>query len=84
MNDNLRKLRYRAWHRGFREMDILMGNFADNYLDSMTNSELQDFERILNLPDQDLYEWITSRRSVPIEYQSSLFTKLQDFCKKDP
>lgn len=84
MNDNLRKLRYRAWHRGFREMDILMGKFADNYLDSMTNSELQDFERILNLPDQDLYEWITSRRTVPTEYQSSLFTKLQDFCKKGP
>lgn len=83
MNSDLRKLRFRAWHRGFRELDLLLGTFADVYLDRMSKIEVQEFEKILNLPDQDVYEWITSRTPVPAQYQSAVFTKLQDFCMKD-
>lgn len=84
MKSNLRKLRFRAWHRGFREMDILMGGFADDYLDDMTEDELSEFESILNLPDQDVYEWITGRRPTPLEYEGSVYTKLRDYCRKVP
>lgn len=84
MNSNLRKLSYRAWHRGFREMDILMGGFADNYLEDMTEDELAEFESMLNLPDQDVYEWITGRRPPPIEYEGSVYTKLRRYCRKVP
>lgn len=82
MNSNLRKLRYRAWHRGFREMDILMGGFADDYLDDMTEDELAEFESILNLPDQDVYEWITGRRPTPLECEGSVYKKLRGYCRK--
>lgn len=51
----IKRIRFRAWHRGIKEMDLLMGGFADLYLKGMSDAELDAFERIMTVPDQELY-----------------------------
>jgi antitoxin CptB len=74
-----RRLLYRAWHRGTREMDLIMGRFADTALASMSADELVEFERLSDLLDSELYAWIIGERVVPPEYDSALFRRLRDF-----
>ena len=60
-----KKLRYRAWHRGSREMDLIMGSFADTNLSQLSDTELQEFENLLDLADDDLYAWYAGRQDPP-------------------
>ena len=54
----LKRLRYRAWHRGTRELDLILGRFADAHADTMSESELNAFEALLDAADPDIYQWI--------------------------
>jgi antitoxin CptB len=49
-----RRAAYRAWHRGTKEMDVMLGRFADSALGAMSLATLVRFERLLALPDPDL------------------------------
>ncbi|MFT4075687.1 MAG: succinate dehydrogenase assembly factor 2 [Asticcacaulis sp.] len=77
----LRKLSFRAWRRGFKEADIILGNFADDMLPGMTDEELDIFEVLLEVPDQDLYGWIIERDPTPPAHQSIIMNKLNDYYK---
>ncbi len=77
----LRKLSFRAWRRGFKEADIILGNFADDYLASMSDADLDTFEVLLEVPDQDLYGWIIEREPAPAEFQSEILKSLNVFYK---
>jgi antitoxin CptB len=61
-----RRAAYRACHRGTKEMDVVLGRFAQARLAGMSLAELTDFERLLALPDPLLTEWF-ERRVVPDE-----------------
>ena len=61
----LRRLRMRSWRRGTREMDLILGPFADAHLASMPPAELDLYEDLLAENDQDLYGWMTGRESPP-------------------
>jgi antitoxin CptB len=74
-----RKLLFRAWHRGMREMDLIMGQYADAAIDRLTDAELAEFERLIEVPDRDLLAWVTGEERVPGNYDSALFRKLRDF-----
>jgi antitoxin CptB len=74
-----RKLLYHAWHRGMREMDLIMGRFADSAVDSLDDAELAEFERLIELPDRDLLAWITGEEAVPASVDTALFRRLRDF-----
>lgn len=65
-----KKLHYRSWHRGTREMDLIMGRFADEYLPTFTHEQLIEYETLLTENDPDLYNWITGREDVPEESRS--------------
>ena len=67
---------YNSWHRGTREMDLLVGGFADEHLAGLTPEDLERYEHILQLPDDDLYVWITGREDIPQDLDSELFRKL--------
>jgi antitoxin CptB len=56
----LKKLFFKASHRGTKEMDIILGNFAKKNLESMDIDNLKLFEELLEIPDPDLYKWFTS------------------------
>ena len=74
-----RKILFRAWHRGIREMDLLMGQFADAEIWTLTESELDDFEALIEVPDRDLFSWITSSEETPTNYDTALFRRLKAF-----
>lgn len=67
-----KRLCYRCWHRGTKEIDLLLGPFAERFTPDMGEPELADFERLLVLPDPDLYAWITKRSPVASEHRSKV------------
>lgn len=74
-----RKLRYRAWHRGMREMDLLLGRFADAELERLGETEIAAFESLIELPDPDLFAWLMGESPVPPESDTPLFRRIQAF-----
>lgn len=60
-----KKLIYRSWHRGTREMDMLLGRFAEENVPDFDPDQLAEFEAILQIPDPDLYDWVTGRKEPP-------------------
>jgi antitoxin CptB len=65
-----RKLAFRAWHRGTREADLLIGTFADRNLAGFDRRMLDAFERLLGENDPDLYDWMTGRTPPPPEHDT--------------
>lgn len=61
----LKRLRFRAWRRGFREADLILGPFADSRGQSLSDDEVLVFEQLLDLPDHDVYVWIVSEAAPP-------------------
>lgn len=59
--NRLRRLRMRSWRRGMKEMDMILGPFADDLLNELESDELDSYEILLEQNDQDLYRWITAR-----------------------
>ena len=74
-----RRARYRAWHRGTKEMDIIMGRFADAELDGMNAQELDLFEELIDVGDPELFSWIVKGGEVPDAYRTPLFQRLKAF-----
>ena len=75
----LQKLKFRAWRRGFREADLILGPFADSHVHQLGASELDAFEQLLEVPDQDLYEWIVERSPTPPEYDTEVMRLIKLF-----
>ncbi len=71
-----KRLRYRAWHRGTKESDIILGSFADAHLATLDAEGLDAFESLLDVPDPEIYDWVIGRAPVPAERQSDLITAL--------
>jgi antitoxin CptB len=74
-----RRLRFRAWHRGIRETDLILGKFADVNAGGFTAEEVADFERLLDLPDRDILDWVTGAAAVPEEQYSPLLARILAF-----
>jgi antitoxin CptB len=74
-----RKLRFRSWHRGIREMDLIMGRFADACLDELTEADLDGYETLLDVADQDLFSWVIETHPLPPQYDIPVFRKLSAF-----
>ena len=76
------KLLFRCWHRGMREMDLIMGRFADAAVEQLTSDELAEFEHLMEVPDRELLAWITGEADAPPEYDTALFRRLRDFNRR--
>lgn len=74
-----RKLRFRAWRRGFREMDLLMGSFADAHIMELSEADLNEFERLLETPDWEVYAWLIGQKPVPDKFKSALLDQMMHF-----
>ena len=75
----LKRLKFRAWHRGFREADLILGPFADTHGANLTPQQLDAFEVLLEQPDQDLYEWIVERTPTPPEFDGEIMRMIKQF-----
>ena len=74
-----RRLRFRAWHRGTREMDLLLGHFADAELAKLDAGDVGSFEALLEVPDPELYGWITGTIEIPASHDTPLLRRLCAF-----
>jgi len=60
-----KRLRMRSWHRGTKEMDLILGPFADTDLAALGPADLDAYEALLEENDQDLYQWVSGQRPAP-------------------
>ncbi len=74
-----RRALMRAWRRGMREMDFLMGGFADARLPGLSETDLDDFEALLELQDRDVLSWLTGEVALPAEHATPVFAALKAF-----
>ena len=78
--ENRRKrLRFRSWHRGTKEMDLLMGSFADAHLSGFDRDQLDRFEALLDVPEPVVYDWILGRGQPPADHDHDVTRLLLAF-----
>ena len=71
-----RRLRYRAWHRGTKEMDLMLGPFADANLEAFGPSELDRLEALMDEEDTDLLKWAMGQEPVPADADADLLSMI--------
>jgi antitoxin CptB len=71
-----KRLIFRSWHRGTREMDIIMGSFADKYVPLFDAALLDAYDALLQESDPDIYDWVCGREQVPASARSAVVEQL--------
>jgi antitoxin CptB len=79
-----RKLAFRASRRGFRELDLFMRSFCETHLDSFDEDRLGQFERVLDIPDQHVFDWIMGREAPPENHRSEVLDLMLSFRYSPP
>jgi antitoxin CptB len=74
-----RRIKIRAWRRGMREMDILLGSFVDAKIDALDAGEIRELEELMDLPDDDVFRWLSGSEPAPPERDTPLFRKIAAF-----
>ncbi len=74
-----RRILFRAWHRGTREMDLILGRFVNATVPGLNEREISLLERLMEVPDPDLYGWITGAKETPEEYETAVLQSLRSF-----
>lgn len=74
-----KRLLFRCWHRGTREMDLILGRFADAEIGHLSDAELGELERLLEANDPDLYAAIIGEKVLPVEITGALFARIKAF-----
>ena len=74
-----RKLLFRSWHRGMREMDLILGTFADAEIGALTDEEIDQYEGLLDIPDTEFLPMVTGERPVPADLDSAVLQKILAF-----
>jgi len=73
----LKRLRFRAWHRGVKEADLLIGGFFDSHAEGWNDTEIALFEEILEEQDVDIMAWAMGTAAVPERYHGTIMTALK-------
>lgn len=82
-SENRRKrLLFRAQRRGFKEVDLIFGAYAESRLASLDETGLDQFEALLTAPDQDVYAWLRGAATVPSQYDNPVFAGLKAVCQQ--
>ncbi len=74
-----KRLRYRCWHRGIKELDLLLGGFADRELAAMSAAEMDRFEALLEVPEPEIYAWFTGQAAPPAAHDHEITRRLLAF-----
>jgi antitoxin CptB len=82
LDERRRRMVFRAWHRGTRETDLILGRFADAHVVTFSDAELADFEAVLEMPDPNIFAWVTGVTPVPEEAASPVLDRLIAFYKE--
>src|SRR5215510_10557567 len=76
------RLRFRAQRRGFKEVDLIFGAFADSFLPDLDEQGLDQFEALLAAPDQVVFAWLQGVTPVPRAFDTPVFAKLKSLCER--
>jgi antitoxin CptB len=77
-----KRLIFRSWHRGTREIDMLLGKFADAHIPQFDAAQLAAYDRFLNNSDPDIFNWITGQEPVPPAEDNAVVSLLLNFFKR--
>ena len=77
-----RKLLFRSWHRGMRETDLILGQYADAHIAQMAEADLDEYEQLLEVLDRDILKWVTGEAATPEEHDTPLFRDIVEFRQK--
>jgi antitoxin CptB len=72
-----RMLRFRSWHRGTKEADLMLGSFCDSHLAGFTPEQLDRYAELLEQPDYLIYDWAVGRQPVPAEFDTDVMAMLK-------
>jgi antitoxin CptB len=76
-NDRLKRLRFRAWHRGTKEADLMIGGFFDRYGHEWSDEDMAWYETFLEEQDVDIMAWAIGTRPVPARFEGEMMLKLK-------
>jgi antitoxin CptB len=79
LDDRRKRLLFRCWHRGTREMDLILGRFADATIGDLTDAELGQLEQLIEVPDPDLYAALSGDVLPAPEFRTQLFDRIKSF-----
>jgi antitoxin CptB len=79
LDDRRKRLLFRCWHRGTREMDLILGRFADAEIADLSDGDMAELERLIDVPDPDLYAALIGDKPLDPEYASALFDRIKAF-----
>lgn len=65
----LKRLRMRSWRRGIKEMDLILGIYADDCLARLDDRTLDLFDAMLSENDHDLYQWVSGQAEPPERFE---------------
>ena len=74
-----KKALYRAWHRGTKEMDFVMGHFADAHIAALSETDLADFEALLDVSDRELFAWIVGTEEVDPVHDRPVWWAMREY-----
>lgn len=74
-----KRILFRAWHRGTREMDLLMGRYVESVIDRLSDDEIENLETLIEADDRDLFAWLVEGVPVPPEHDTPLFAAMKAF-----
>ena len=74
-----RRIRFRSWHRGTLETDLILGRFAAAEIANLSETELDDYEFLLEASDRDIFSWVTGEVATPHPYDTPVFRKIVAF-----
>lgn len=82
MNDVLKRLHMRSWRRGMKEMDLILGPWADSHLADLPEDEVAIYDKILQENDQDLLAWMLGQQDVPEGPMKPLLVEIAEFARR--
>ena len=83
LDDRRKRLLFRCWHRGTREMDLILGRFADAEIAGLSEDELAQLELLIEVPDPDLYAAVSGDGLPAPEFACELFDRIKAFRPAD-
>ncbi len=84
LSERRKRLLFRCWHRGTREMDLILGRFADAHIADLSDAEIDELERLGELPDPDLYAMLSGASEIPPDLAEGLLPRIKAFGAPDP
>ncbi|MFP6746593.1 MAG: succinate dehydrogenase assembly factor 2 [Alphaproteobacteria bacterium] len=74
-----KRLRYHSWHRGTKELDLILGQFAERHLPAMSVADMDLYEAVINENEHDIYAWLAGREAVPAEHDHHIMKMILNF-----